>query len=371
MKILLIGEYSNVHATLAKGLRELGHYVVVVSNGDFWKDYPRDYDVSRKNGQAGGIILYAKLIALLPRMRGFDIVQLINPLFFELKAERHYLFYNYLRKHNKCIIMGAFGMDYYWVHECITRMPLRYSDFNIGHKLRTDEEAIKYRKDWIGTEKEKLNKYIAQDCDNIVAGLYEYWACYKPVFENKTKFCPYPIIAKSTQPRKFDGTLRLFIGINRERSIYKGTDIMLKAAEDMKTKYGERIELNIAESIPFNDYIKMMNGSDAILDQLYSYTPSMNSLEAMSNGIICIGGGEEENYNIINEHELRPIVNTAPCYDGVVTAIEYLMDNTNNIDKMKNDSMLYIKKHHEYITIAKKYIEVYEQSLGNKDNTHY
>lgn len=371
MKILLIGEYSNVHATLAKGLRELGHHVVVVSNGDFWKDYPRDYDVSRKKGSVGGVMLYAKLIALLPKMRGFDIVQLINPLFFELKAKRHYIFYNYLRRHNKCIIMGAFGMDYYWVHECITRMPLRYSDFNIGHKLRTDEEAIKYRKDWIDTEKEKLNKYIAQDCDNIVAGLYEYWACYKPIFENKTKFCPYPIITKNTQPRMFDGTLKLFIGINKERSIYKGTDIMLKAAEDMKAKYGDRIELNIAESIPFNDYIKMMNGSDAILDQLYSYTPSMNSLEAMSNGIICIGGGEEENYNIINEHELRPIVNTAPCYDGVVTAIEYLMNNTNNIDKMKSDSMLYIKRHHEYITIAKKYIEIYEQALGNKDNTHY
>lgn len=37
MKILLIGEYSNVHATLAQGLRSLGHHVVVASNGDFWK----------------------------------------------------------------------------------------------------------------------------------------------------------------------------------------------------------------------------------------------------------------------------------------------------------------------------------------------
>ena len=88
MNILLIGEYSNVHATLAKGLLELGHHVVVVSNGDFWKDYPRDFDVSRKSGIVGGVMLYAKLLALLPKLRGYDIVQLINPLFFELKAER-------------------------------------------------------------------------------------------------------------------------------------------------------------------------------------------------------------------------------------------------------------------------------------------
>lgn len=29
MKILLMGEYSNVHATLAEGLRKLGHEVTV------------------------------------------------------------------------------------------------------------------------------------------------------------------------------------------------------------------------------------------------------------------------------------------------------------------------------------------------------
>lgn len=37
MKILFIGEYSNVHWTLAQGLRKLGHQVTVLSNGDFGK----------------------------------------------------------------------------------------------------------------------------------------------------------------------------------------------------------------------------------------------------------------------------------------------------------------------------------------------
>ena len=41
MKILLLGEYSNVNNTLARGFRQLGHQVTVASNGDFWKDYPR------------------------------------------------------------------------------------------------------------------------------------------------------------------------------------------------------------------------------------------------------------------------------------------------------------------------------------------
>ena len=53
MKILLLGEYSNVHWTLAEGLRRLGHHVTVVSNGDFWKNYPRDIDLSRSTGLLG------------------------------------------------------------------------------------------------------------------------------------------------------------------------------------------------------------------------------------------------------------------------------------------------------------------------------
>ena len=200
MRILLIGEYSNVHATLAKGLRTLGHEVTVMSNGDFWKDYPRDIDVARTPGKWGGICLMTKLWTLLPKMRGYDVVQLINPMFFELKAKRLFFFYDYLRKHNKKVFLGAFGMDWYWVHTCTYDKPLRYSDFNIGDQLRTDEPAVREQRDWLGTEKERLNKYIAQDCDGIVTGLYEYHVCYQPVFPDKTRFIPFPITTPPNLP---------------------------------------------------------------------------------------------------------------------------------------------------------------------------
>ena len=36
MKILLIGEASNLHWTLAEGLRANGHTVTVVSHGSHW-----------------------------------------------------------------------------------------------------------------------------------------------------------------------------------------------------------------------------------------------------------------------------------------------------------------------------------------------
>ena len=364
MRILLIGEYSNVHATLAEGLRTLGHQVTVVSDGDGWKNYPRDIDVSRCPGKLGGILLMARLYALLPRLRGYDIVQLINPLFFEVKAERLFFFYDYLRRHNKKVFLCGFGMDWYWVHTCTYDKPLRYSDFNFGDQVRTDPEAVRYQKDWLGTEKERLNKYIAESCDGIITGLYEYWACYHPIFPQKTTYIPYPIRMPETftTERASKSEVVIFIGINRERSAYKGTDIMLRAAQDLHEKYSHCMKLNIAESVPFDEYQQMMEGSDAILDQLYAYTPSMNPLLAMSKGIICIGGGEPENYEIIHETELRPIINVEPTYESVYQALEDILLHPERIPELKRQSIEYIRRHHDYVKVARQYIGFYSET---------
>ena len=360
MKILLIGEYSNVHNTLAQGLRALGHEVCVISNGDFWKNYPRDIDVARKSGKSGGVQLMLKLWTLLPQMRGYDVVQLINPMFFELKAERLFFFYKYLRKHNRRVFLGAFGMDYYWVNTCITNKPLRYSDFNIGEKLRTDKAAIIERADWIGTTKERLNKLIADDCDGIITGLYEYDVCYRPVFPEKTRFIPYPIQEQAVPQTDVHKPLRVFIGISKQRSAYKGTDIMLKAAEAIHAKYPEQMSLKKAEGLPYAEYQLMMDNSDVILDQLYSYTPSMNSLLAMSKGIVVVGGGEPESYKIIHDEELRPIINVHPNYESVYQELEQLVLHSERVPELKRQSIEYVKRHHDYVKVAQQYVDFYK-----------
>ena len=298
MRILLLGEYSNVHATLAEGLRSLGHEVTVASNGDFWKNYPRDINLSRQPGKLGGLKLLAKVYAQLPRWRGYDVVQLINPMFLELKAEWIFHIYRYLRRYNRKVVLCAMGMDWYWVNECTNRKPLRYSDFNIGDQLRTDEPALREQRDWLGTAKEQLNRYIANDCDQIIAGLYENYVCYEPYFKEKAHFIPLPIkmpesdILHPLELRSLatEGTQEpssliphpsalihqpssIFIGISKGRSAYKGTDIMLRAAEDVLRAHPDKMKLIKAEGIPFNEYQKLMDGSDAILDQLLRAPP--------------------------------------------------------------------------------------------------
>ena len=368
MRILLIGEYSNVHWTLAEGLRQRGHQVTVLSNGDFWKNYPRDLSLVRQVGRWGGMKYVAQLLRLLPQLRGYDIVQLINPMFLELKAERLQPIYRYLRRHNRRMVLGAYGMDYYWVSTCNALPPVfKYSDFNIGHELRQNTDAQKERADWLNTPKAMLNQFIAHDCDAIVPGLYEYWRCYEPLFPEKTQFIPYPINTdvprRQAQLYQKGEPLRIFIGISQSRSEYKGTDLMLKAAQALERAYPERVKLLVAEGIPFNDYCRLMQSGHVILDQLYSYTPAMNALQAMSQRLVCVGGGEPENYELINEHKLRPIVNVEPTQESVYQAVEQLVLHPERIATLQLQSAEYIEKHHQYVKVAERYEHLYQQLL--------
>jgi hypothetical protein len=105
----------------------------------------------------------------------------------------------------------------------------------------------------------------------------------------------------------------------------------------------------------------MMDSSDAILDQLYSYTPSMNALLAMSKGIVCIGGGEPENYDIINEHELRPIINVEPNFESVTRALEALVLHPEALPALQLDSKAYILRHHDHLAVARRYLDAWQR----------
>lgn len=194
MKILLLGEYSNLHATLAEGLRELGHKVTVVSDGNAWRNYKRDITLKRgSTSKLSGIFYLLKVLLLLPKLRGYDVVQLINPDFIWLKGERQYYVYQYLRRHNKHIFIGAFGCDWYWVDAGLHKRLLRYGDFYIGDKMRTDEpQNKKFIDEWIDTPKGDYCRKVMTDCDGIPACLYEYQVCYSSYFLRRPASSPCP-----------------------------------------------------------------------------------------------------------------------------------------------------------------------------------
>lgn len=367
MKILFLGDASMAHYNLSLGLRELGHETLVISEKLRWREFPQDILLDRKPGKWGSIWYLIQVLLLLPRLRGYDIVQLVGPNFMTLRKEKLRWIYDYLRRHNKRVVMTALGDDYYWVHGCCDLKLFRYSDFNLGSTDRrlTFPFAKKQYEEWTLPLNRDFNEYIARTCDAITPVLYEYWLCYQQYWKDKTTYIPLPIVPeeKAADSFKVGDKIRIFLGIQRKRSKYKGTDIMRKAAEDIAAKYPDKVELTIVENLPYTEYIQKMQNQDVLIDQLYSYTPAMNGLLALSKGIVCVGGGEPEMYQLMNEIERHPIVNVRPCYESVYEELENLVLHPERIPELKRQSYEFAQQHHHYIKVAQRYQELYKSLL--------
>lgn len=367
MKILLVGEYSNVHWTLAEGLRALGHEVTVVSDGDHWKGYPHDIDLRRRSlGKIDSLRYLFDLHRVMPRLRGYDVVQLINPVFLDIRAERILPYYKQLRRQNGRLFLGSFGIDKPWVEEGLKPDTFRYSDFYLYGQRRFNDFTYNMEADWLRGPKATLFDRIADDCDGIVAGLYENYVCCRPRYAHKLHFIPFPINPEQTtrkQPHPDFPGIRFFIGIQRERSDYKGTDIMLRALQTLQKRHPVSMQVVRAESVPFAQYREMMNHSDVLLDQLYSYTPAMNGLLAMSKGLVLVGGAEPEHYRQIGEDSLHPIINVQPSEEDVVRQIEQqLLAHPDRLESMSEDSIRYVRRHHDHVRVAQQYIDCWSNS---------
>ncbi len=372
MRILLLGEYSNVHNTLAQGLRKLGHEVTVASNGDFWRGYSRDINLAREGGLVGTLSFACRLLPALWRMRGYDIVQLINPVFLELKAERLYWVFDYLKRHNGRVVLLAAGDDYYYPELHTRRKVMRYSDFYIGDEEHCCDYVRTQTREWLYGEKGRLTRYVAKHCDAIVACAYEYWLPYSlsedtspngERLRSKLVSIPFAYAVPDLTVRKVEGRVRVFIGISRERAEMKGTDIMLQVAKDLLGRYPDRMELLVANGVSFDEYSRMMDSADVLLDQIYSYGPGMNALLAMSKGIVAVSGAEPEHYEQLGEYQVRPIVNVYPSYGDVYEKLERLILNPELVNRLKLESREYVARNHEYVMVSRRYEELYGKLL--------
>jgi len=81
----------------------------------------------------------------------------------------------------------------------------------------------------------------------------------------------------------------------------------------------------------------------------------------MSKGIIVVGGGEPENYEILGEKELHPIINVQPNEQSVYDELEQLILHPERIPELKRQSVEYVRRHHDYIKVAAQYIDFYSK----------
>ena len=369
MKILLLGEFSNVHWTLGSTLRQLGHEVTIVSDGNSWRQYPSDVSLRRKSTSFVHTFIYVmEILWQLPKWRGYDVVQIINPvLFLELKPQRLKRIYDYLLRHNKRVYMGAMGDDYQYVYDSFVRRRLRYCDFYTPDRELDNERNKQTLYEWMYTYKKDMCLHVAETCDGIISVLYEYKVAYQEDYPNKTSYVSLPIELDEIAGRDIADIpsypIRIFVGMDYRRDELKGTDILYKVAKKLEATYPDKCEVIATESLPYYEYVEKVKQCDVLLDQIYSYTPGMNALQAMSMGLVVVSGGEEEHYELVGERELRPIINVQPNEEDIYRQLEQLVLHPERLAKLKRDGVEYVRRHHDSINIAKRYLEVWSKGL--------
>lgn len=365
MKILLLGEASFVHSTLMKGFRELGHDVVLMSDGNNGRGCPRDVDLERdkKWGKLGGLYVLWKLLVNVPKLFGNDIVEIHNFQFVPLKVGWNKVLLALLKLGNGKVVKYCLGDDAVILDRQAEGV-LRYSDTHVdGKPINVEQNAWRIEEQHLPGHV-SCCRYANRKADALVACLYEYYVCYDmPGYHEKLHYMPLPmeipVFGGITDVGK---PVKVMVGIQEKRDYIKGAAIIARLVEKVAEENPGMIEVTKVTDVPYNKYLTMLDEADVLVDQLYSYTPSMNSLAAMAHGTVVIGGGEEEYYEFIGEKELRPIINVRPFDDEHNLEIlrETLLD-PEKITAMKVQGLEFVRKHHDYIKVCKEHIKMYNE----------
>lgn len=370
MKILLMGDASNYHHALSVALREKGHEVVVASNGSRWMRTERDIDISRPfHGKIGGAALWARIQLLKRRFTGFDVVQIVNPVFIELRPEKVARLFDFLRHNNRKVFLTALGDDTPYIQLCDDTSALAYNEWRNTDGSPTPHAITNssLHDAWLNEPLLSHCRKIYSEIDGAATALYEYdLACRRVLDSRKITYTGIPVDVQNIKPIDSDSVpsrLRLFIGLQRGRLQEKGTDRLLEAAKKVAAKHADKCELVIVENRPYAEYIDLMRSSHVMLDQIYSYTPATNALLAMASGLITVSGGEDAYYDFIGERENRPIVNAVPDDDALLSILTHIVLHPERFPELSRRSREFTLMHNDSHVVASRFLKLWNRIL--------
>ena len=378
MRILLIGEYSRLHNSLKEGLMQLNHEVILTSSGDSFKNFPSDFLFTPHICNRW---FFAKMRNVLLRLfhfdleelergirfylltkhfKNFDVVQLINEKPIQtMPVFERFLLKKIFTKNHKVFLLSA-GVDKINVDYI-----LKNKNFKSLLQPFFEDSSLKKHYNYVFTylnkNHQKTHRFIYENCRGIIASDMDYML---PLKGNK-KFIgliPNPVNVDKlmAQDLKINEKIIIFLGINRGNYHQKGIRYFEKALVLIKEKYTDKIEIIIAENLPYQEYIVDYNRCHILLDQVFAYDQGYNALEAMARGKVVFTGAEAEFENHYQLTE-KVAINAKPDVCYLIENLSFLIENPADILKMSNNAKAFIQKEHHYVNVASRYIALWEK----------
>ncbi|MFT3796804.1 glycosyltransferase [Flavobacterium sp.] len=374
MNILLIGEYSRLHNSLKEGLQALGHQVVLFGFNDGFKDYPVDFALYKqwdsgilKKIKLGFLKLtgfdlssywtYRQFLRYKKELQGFDVVQLINENSFYCDPKHERKILDFIFKNNPKTFLLSCGDDY----------------SNVTYNFAHPEQKSVVQPYLMGKIKDKafinvlkfrlpgfkqLHDFIYRNIAGVIATDFD----YVPALKGNQKFLG--LVPNPVNVTKFDfeslplDKIVLFLGINTENYYKKGSDYFEQALEIIRQKYPEKVEIIVARSVPYAQYIQLYNRAHIVLDQVFSLDQGYNALEAMARGkVVFTGAGEDftAHYGLTQ----RVNIHVVPDVDSIVESLSELIENPAEITAIGKRARQFIENEHDYIQIAQQYLNTW------------
>ncbi len=371
MKVLLMGDASAYHATLARGLVELGHDVTVASNGGNWMGTARNIDTSRRRNKLGGALLWARLNTLLAsKLKGYDVVQLCTPTFVELKPQRIKPLFDRLKRNNGSICLSVLATDTQYIRLAADRSDiLRYSEWQVGGEPTPYAQRYSERlREWHSHALTDLCQHVYDHVDGVATALYEYHkVCEQFVPQSKLMYAGIPIDCSKDvhQSISADGPLRIMLACHKGREIEKGVDRMLPIVRQFAEDHRGEVEFDFVQNVPYEQFKQLMDRAHVVVDQLYSYTPATTALMAMRKGRIVVSGAEKEYYDFVGEPhpEKVPIINADPADPNRLYAdLEQLLARRSEWAEMGRYGAEFVKRNNDALIVARRFEELWQRS---------
>lgn len=380
MKILLVGEFSRLHNSLKEGLLSLNHTVSIIGSGDDFKEFPVDYSIAPRILLSSSLLKFfnkvffklfksdlrllergIRFYLLLPKLKNYDIVQLINSDAIETYpfASRYLL--KKLFHQNKKISLLICGEDAPII-EYLLKNEMKYSILNPLIADKNLKKDYNYSLKYVQPNYRKTFDFITEKSSSIITSDIDYKIPMEAMGYDSL-FIPNPInIDKITfEPLKTEDKIIIFLGINESSSVKKGSEFFEKTLAIIKEKYPNQVETIVTRSIPYQQYIEAYDKAHILLDQIYSYDQGYNALEAMAKGKVVFTGAENEFYKEYNLTE-KVAINALPNVDSLVEELSFLIENPNEITAIGKRARSFVEKEHHYIKIAEQYVSVWKKN---------
>ena len=377
MRILLVGEYSRLHNSLKEGLQELGHEVLLISTGDFFKKYPSDILLTRKYDsgipakikvgiyKVFGVDITSRSIKKQflkhsKQLKGYDVVQLINESSFAIQPAEEKAIIEFLSEHNKKLFLLSCGADYISVSHAMSDAHL-YSVLS-GYKDGTfAKERFASMTKYLTAPFKDLHDFIYERISGVIASDMDY---HLPLLDHPKYLglMPNPVNLSrlSIEENPVIKPIVIFMGINRGNYHTKGIQYFEEALEIIKKKYGDRVKIDIVENLPYNEYIERYNKAHILLDQVLAYDQGYNALEAMAKGKAVFTGAEkafEKHYNL----NAPVAINALPDAAYLANELSALIEHPEVITEIGERAKVFVAAIHDHVVVAGKYLETWNR----------